>query len=461
MAGEVSSHTAGAMLEAAEYFQVDRNRVQRHLSDPSQLEKRFGRVDWTEFLAMCREIFSEIGSGPELVPLGQRYLRDQFKTRNAHFYGQFTTWDRILWVTKHFMARRMIRGYAVDYEKLGHNRFHVVQTLEEPLEGDADFLYFLTGVWTGSSRMANLHHKIENLVVSPNRAEADILFDTRALASRVVHNPLWCRIKTGWDLRTHQAEARKQSQILSAEETSLRLTANHLSDAVFEVGASPGSKNRASPPPFRKQFWLQPDRAIEELRRVYVLGQQTEADLQKTRNRFRALFDSVSDTLFLFRSGELFLANQAAETFLSACEPDRQEVLKQLYQSGMRLNTAGPSRIRYPGSDGQADAVCLVHSCTALSLDGTAAYLISATDLSRAHDLANRLADISTTERRRIARDLHDGLSQLLTSLSVQAKAASISYAQSPGSDALENISGQAERCMKLGARVYQEINKI
>lgn len=465
MAREVSSHTANATLEAGDYFGISRERLMAHFQHPEELNHRRGRVDWTDYLSMVRELLGELGSGPDLVPLGQEYLRNKFKTRNAHYYAQFTSWEKALWVTKHYMAGRMIRGYAVDYTKLGPDHFHVVMTLDPSLEGDADYLYFLTGVWTGSSTLANLENRIENLVVTPNRCEADIQFDSRSFASRAIHNPLYCRWKTWRELRREQKEQQDLLTRTGSEQRNLSSAMEAVSDAVFDLSTdepenlrTEASTLRTSPSPLPRahSFLLRPDRAIENLRQIYEAGVKTQEELDTIRNRYRLLFDAVSDGLFVFHQGELVLANREAGRILETSEsPD---LCRAAYEAGLRLYSEEKDSRAPVALQGFPHLLAL--SCTTLELEEGASYLVSITDLSPALNMSQRVEELSVRERRRIARDLHDGLSQLLSSLSFQAKALCLQAGEEQRGD-LDLIANAAQNCLRLGAKITHELGKI
>lgn len=458
MAREVSSNTANAMLEAGDYFGIPRDRLLRHFHNPQELDRRLGRVDWAEFLPVCREILKELGSGPELVPRGQEFLRYKFKTRNAHYYAQFTTWDKALWVTKHYMAGRMIRGYSVDYHKLGKDYFHVVMRLTEDLEGDADFLYFLTGVWTGSSTLANLDNRIENLKVTPNHCEADIQFDSRSFASRAVHNPLYCRWKTWRELRRDQKEQKTLITRMQKERQNLSSTMETVSDAVFDLPSESAFPDRGPSLPAIPPFLLRPEQAIERLQQIYQAGIQTEEELESTRTRLRTLFDAVSDGLFVFHRGNLKLTNREAERMMG--HNDKSPFLHAVYEAGLRRCAARTDTPGPPESpEGFADV--LVTSCTPLNLEEGRSYLIAVSDLSRARELSRHLEELSVRERKRIARDLHDGLSQLLSSLAFQAKAVSLRAKEEPEASDLARIAKAADNCLHFGAEVYHTLDKI
>lgn len=237
MAGEVSSYMTNVSLEIADLFGIDRDSlIDRFIPNPEALDARWGRIDWDDYLNLMKAQLNHIGkTGEELIPVGQYYLRNQFKTRNAHLYAQFGSWRQMLWVTKTFMVKRLVRGMAQDHRELGKNYFNVTITLDESRDGYADFLYFMIGVWTGSSRMADLHHEIEIISVTDHRAEANILFDSRAFASRVVHNPVYSRLKTWTQLFVERKDQQRLNRTMRQEAENVQTALDALTSPVFSV----------------------------------------------------------------------------------------------------------------------------------------------------------------------------------------------------------------------------------
>ncbi|MCC5850147.1 MAG: hypothetical protein JJU29_18840 [Verrucomicrobia bacterium] len=222
-------------LEAAELFGEPRKVLLSRLRDPGVVGRKFRWVDWDEYVGVMRPVFERIGSGPALVPMGQRYLNERYRTRSAHLYAQYRNWERMLWVAKTLMAGRMMRGYEIDYTPLGDDRFEVTMSIPEHLEGFPDFFYFLTGVWTGSSPQAKLQHTIHSLEVFPHRAVADITFDRRSLHSRVAYNPLYSRLKSFWELWCCRREAQRIASDLTRETENLDKAFDAVSDLVFLI----------------------------------------------------------------------------------------------------------------------------------------------------------------------------------------------------------------------------------
>jgi len=235
MAREISHMMMQCSLEAGELFGLRREEMVNRLGNPDRLTSRWSWYDWDEYRTLMQFVFSRIGSGPALVPLGQRYLNELYRTRSAHLYAQYTNWERILWVAKTLMAGRMMKGYRIDYTDKGTDRFEVTMSIPEHLTGFPDFFYFLTGVWTGSSPQAKLQHSIHSLEVHPHHAVADITFDKRSIHSRVAFNPVYSRLKSLMELRRCRKESRQSADWLRIETENLDKAFNAVSNAVFFV----------------------------------------------------------------------------------------------------------------------------------------------------------------------------------------------------------------------------------
>lgn len=233
MPNEISQMMMQCSLEAGELFGVNRDGMLGCLNHPERLDRRRYWFDWEEYVRLMRFVFGHVGTGPELVAAGQRYLNERYRTRSAHLYAQYTTWERALWVAKTLMAGRMMKGYRIDYTEKGEDRFEVTMSIPEHLEDFPDFFYFLTGVWTGSSPQAKLQHTIHSLKVKPHHAVADITFDRRSLESRVVFNPLYSWLKSLWELRCCRREAKSVSLALKREMENLDRAFHAVSNAVF------------------------------------------------------------------------------------------------------------------------------------------------------------------------------------------------------------------------------------
>ncbi len=233
MAHEVSSYFLRAILEAGELFGVERAELLTLLPDPQVAGRRWGSVGWVDFLSVFRAAVAPAGRGEMLIAAGRRYMRERHGTRTAHLYGEFLSWDKVLWVAKNFMAPRLLKGYRIEYEKLGTDHFRVSMSIPETLEGDRDFFFYLTGLWTGSSRTANLRHELLSLAVTPHSGVAEIKLGKRSSASRWLYNPLVSAMATRAELRRTLADLREQRRELRRVEADLRKVLDATADLVW------------------------------------------------------------------------------------------------------------------------------------------------------------------------------------------------------------------------------------
>jgi len=235
MANEVSSYFLRAVLEAGELFGKSRTELLAKLPNPVEADKRWGSVDWDDFLRVFEEAIQPVGTGDSLVSAGNRYMRERHGTRTAHLYGQFLSWDRVLWVAKHFMAPKLMKGYSIDYEKLGKNHFVVTMSIPEDLTGSSDFFYYLAGLWTGSSRQANLQHDLKSLSVTPHSVTAEILLDHRSLRSRLMHNPVFSAFFSWMELRWNLRDLQVEKRAIQRQNSDLQKALDAVADQIWSV----------------------------------------------------------------------------------------------------------------------------------------------------------------------------------------------------------------------------------
>ena len=233
MANEVSSYFLRTILEAGELFGVKRETLLDRLPDPAVADERWGSLDWSDFLPVFRAAVAPAGSGEDLIAAGRRYMRERHGTRTAHLYGQFLSWDKVLWVASHFMAPRLVKGYTFEYEKLGTDHFRISMAIPERLEGDRDFFFYLTGLWTGSSRTANLRHEVRELEVGSHSAVAEVLLGKRSSKSKLLHNPVVSLLMTLRDLRESRRDLRERAKALKRNNDDLLRVLEATTDVVW------------------------------------------------------------------------------------------------------------------------------------------------------------------------------------------------------------------------------------
>ena len=237
MAGEVSGFHLQVSLDIGEFFGIPREELTCFFPEGTSFDSKFSRVDWEPFAKMTAFTCDRIGQREELIPLGQSYTYERIGSRFTHLMTQFGGgWDRVLWATKYFFNPRLIRGYEMSYEKLGHNHFRLRSSFPESYVGCEPYFWLFTGVWTGGNKISNLKHEILSLDITPHTSVGEIRFAERNRVSRVAFNAPWSRFRTWRELRKDNHEQQKQVEELDQVARNLQQSVEAVSDAVYRVG---------------------------------------------------------------------------------------------------------------------------------------------------------------------------------------------------------------------------------
>lgn len=205
---------------------------------------------------------------------------------------------------------------------------------------------------------------------------------------------------------------------------------------------------------------IAPTWSIKRLKQAFEKGMKTQAELESVRDRLNKLFDAVSDCLWVYHKGQLFMSNQAAKRVMNELGEQQPAFRRKVYDCGMRVLSGVPEQVYEPDSE-SGKILLMVQSCVPVKMEDKNMYLVSAVNLSQALRNSEDIEHLTVSERKRIARDLHDGLSQLLASLSFQAKAISLKHEDKPQGEELKKIAEQAQRCVQLGAELYHDFDNI
>ncbi len=153
--------------------------------------------------------------------------------------------------------------------------------------------------------------------------------------------------------------------------------------------------------------------------------------LQRLNARYRALFDAVPHPVFAYEAagGRIRLANRSARLRYGYDDAELDRLTVADLDRDGRLPAAphlGPTEpvrflTRHRTRSGEQFDVEL--ALTALDVDGTAGALCFAIDVSERNRLRTRMLEATDRERRHLARDLHDGLGQVLTGLQLGVSA--------------------------------------
>lgn len=209
----------------------------------------------------------------------------------------------------------------------------------------------------------------------------------------------------------------------------------------------------------KSQKGIAPNDVVNSLQSGYREAAVCEASLEETRDRLRRLFDAVSDAVFLFQGWEITLKNENGRRLLDSFGGRSGSVSGWLYDKAGQVLRGVPVTLRV--EDAGRQRVLVIHSAKALRMESGNAMLVTVVDLTESMEQTARLERASAGERRRIARDLHDGLSQLLTSLQFQAQALAMQRGLEPGGERYVRIAELALICAGKGRELHREFYEI
>ena len=147
--------------------------------------------------------------------------------------------------------------------------------------------------------------------------------------------------------------------------------------------------------------------------------------LERLNRRYRALFDAVPHPVFAYTiaDGRIRLANRASSLRYGYASAEFGRLtVADIAPEAHGLPPPPPGTIeplkymtRHRARSGESFDVEL--AVTAVDVDGSPGALCFAIDVSERNRLRSRMLEATDRERRHLARDLHDGLGQVLTGL--------------------------------------------
>jgi two-component system, LuxR family, sensor kinase FixL len=157
------------------------------------------------------------------------------------------------------------------------------------------------------------------------------------------------------------------------------------------------------------------------------------ARLAARAQRYQRLFKANPSPVWVAEPGDgrILMANEAATRLYGYDEAEfsRMTVAELAASPGEGTTTTAAARaVQHRTRDGRVVDVELL--LTSLELDGRPVSLCYAIDVTARNDLRARLIAAADLERRRLAQELHDGLGQVLTGLSLGAQGAAVKVAR-------------------------------
>ncbi len=170
-------------------------------------------------------------------------------------------------------------------------------------------------------------------------------------------------------------------------------------------------------------------RLADEHRREHAWSRQR---LYESEQRFRAVFDhaTVAISVHDAGTGTLLQANARA---LQACGGELRDAQAEAPHDAMRAfacaapmapilaAAAGPSRIEWRSQRSDGTDYWEEVLLTPVQLDGRPRVLAVASDVTERKELQRQILEVSTAEQERIGREVHDGIGQQLTALTLFA----------------------------------------
>lgn len=200
-----------------------------------------------------------------------------------------------------------------------------------------------------------------------------------------------------------------------------------------------------------KSFFNNPEKSIHELREAVERNGEIEKNLEEAQYSLRTFFDAVSDSIFVFQKKSLVLANAKAEVLMESVENTETDFLERIRTEGLEAKRTGQSQIRLDSVLGRP-LFLKINPGQALEWNGKEALLVSVIDQTPDIDFNKELLEAADEEKHRIGRDLHDGLSQCLASLSYQAKAIALGSGGCPWEADVAEIARESARILSAGA---------
>jgi len=196
---------------------------------------------------------------------------------------------------------------------------------------------------------------------------------------------------------------------------------------------------------------------ILALRAVFDANVKSFERLESTRREAGQFFASVSDCVFLFAGEKLDTANEEANKLIQQAGGSRERILRALIRLGTDHADELPVQLEFRAASGRPLFVS-VRNATRFEVDGQVFQLVTAENQTAIEALEAECERIAVDERRRIGRNLHDGLSQLLTSLSLQISAQSYAEKDPRIRKEWEEILKIAQHCLRNQAIITQRL---
>jgi PAS domain S-box-containing protein len=193
--------------------------------------------------------------------------------------------------------------------------------------------------------------------------------------------------------------------------------------------------------------------------------------LERNSRRYRALFDAVPHPVFAYETvgGRIRLANRAATLRYGLAPSDIGHLgiadldCDERLPPAPRPDTIGPMSYMARHRTRTGDAFDVELALTVLDIDGSPGALCFAIDVSERNRLRSRVLEATDRERRHLARDLHDGLGQVLTGLQlgVSALKRTVERGEPIAAKSVAFVAEAAREAQRTADRVLRGISPL
>ncbi len=198
---------------------------------------------------------------------------------------------------------------------------------------------------------------------------------------------------------------------------------------------------------------------LHDLREKFERNAEFAEQLEATRRNLKALFAAVSDCVFLFAKGRLKTANREAEKLLSIFGEEADGLFNALRQTHSLAREDLPVDLEFKLESGVNLPLRILHA-SLFSANEEEYLLVTVENLTPITELERECEIIAAGERRRIGRNLHDGLAQVLTSLALQIKTLALSTEDPETRSEIEALAREANQCLGIGSALTRRLER-
>lgn len=198
----------------------------------------------------------------------------------------------------------------------------------------------------------------------------------------------------------------------------------------------------------------------QEVLEATLAAQRLSVERMEVANRrLEEFFAATSDGVFLFVGDDLESANTEAREILRSAGSSGTSLLAILRETRDRKGADFPIPLELSAANDER--LCLsIRNSRPLSLQDETGLLVTVQNQTRMRKLTEEGSRAAEEERRIIGRNLHDGLSQLLTSLSLQVHAFASSETDPRQKERLAEISRQTRAILAEGSAFTNELEE-